>query len=212
MAKIEPFEIHTAQYENWFEHNKFVYESELQAVRKLLPATGKGTEIGVGTGRFAAPLGIKIGIEPSPKMGEIGRKRHVKIINAIAEKLPLKNSQFDFVLMVTVICFLDNVSAALEEAYRILKPGGCLLIGFVDKDSFLGKIYEQHKNENEFYKIAAFFAVKDVVSYIQNAGFSDNVKYTQTIYHGLPEVNGIDLSTEGFGEGAFVVIKALKKH
>jgi hypothetical protein len=59
MAKIEPFEEHAQQYEDWFERNRFAYESELRAVKTLLPEGGNGMEVGVGSGRFAAPLGIR---------------------------------------------------------------------------------------------------------------------------------------------------------
>ena len=37
MAKIKPFEEYTIRYEDWFERNKFVYRSELQAIRIQLP-------------------------------------------------------------------------------------------------------------------------------------------------------------------------------
>jgi hypothetical protein len=71
MAKTEPFEKHKAKYEEWFEKNVFAYKSELQAVRYLLPKRGTGVEIGIGTGRFAAPLGIRVGVEPSKAMREV---------------------------------------------------------------------------------------------------------------------------------------------
>ncbi len=47
--------------------------AELAAVESLWPATGQGLEIGVGTGRFAVPLGIKIGVEPARAMAEIAK-------------------------------------------------------------------------------------------------------------------------------------------
>ncbi len=56
MAKVEPFEEYASQYEGWFERNRFVYESELRAIRKQLPKSNNGIEIGVGSGRFAIPL------------------------------------------------------------------------------------------------------------------------------------------------------------
>ncbi len=71
MAKIEPFEKHETRYEEWFEKNIFAFESELQAIRYLLPKKGTGVEIGVGTGRFAVPLAIKIGVEPSKAMRKV---------------------------------------------------------------------------------------------------------------------------------------------
>jgi len=40
MAKVEPFEEYASQYEDWFERNRFVYESELRAIREQLPESG----------------------------------------------------------------------------------------------------------------------------------------------------------------------------
>jgi hypothetical protein len=34
MAKIKPFEKHTSEYEAWFENNRFVYESEVLAIKE----------------------------------------------------------------------------------------------------------------------------------------------------------------------------------
>ncbi len=146
MARIEPFEKHPLQYEQWFDRHKFAYESELQAIRKLLPQRGNGLEIGVGSGRFASSLGIKLGLEPSRKMMEIAQGRGIEVIGGVGESLPFRDSQFDFATMVTTICFLDNVEVAFDEAYRILKPGGCLIIGFIDKDSSIGQLSQRHKD------------------------------------------------------------------
>ena len=66
MAKIESFEKYTNRYEEWFDKNKFVYESEVAAIKRLIPNKGVGIEIGIGSGRFAKPFGIKYGVEPSP--------------------------------------------------------------------------------------------------------------------------------------------------
>ena len=44
MARIEPFEKFTERYEDWFVKNRFVYESELKAIREQLPKTEKGIE------------------------------------------------------------------------------------------------------------------------------------------------------------------------
>ena len=63
MAKIKPFEEHASEYEAWFENNRFVYESEVLAIKEQLPDKGKGIEVGVGSGRFAAPLGIRFGAD-----------------------------------------------------------------------------------------------------------------------------------------------------
>jgi len=209
MARIEPFEKHPLRYEQWFDKHKFAYESELQAIRKLLPQGGNGLEIGVGSGRFAVPLGIKLGIEPSSKMMQIALRKGIEVIGGVAESLPFRNLQFDFALMVTTICFLDNVEVAFNEAYRILKPDGCLIIGFIDKDSPVGQLYQQHKYESVFYKIATFYSVDEVVSCLKKAKFN-GFDFSQTIFHNLAEMEGIELVREGYGEGSFVVVRAVK--
>lgn len=209
MARIEPFEKHPLQYEQWFDRHKFAYESELQAIRKLLPQHGNGLEIGIGSGRFAAPLGIKLGLEPSSKMMEIAQARGIEVIGGVGESLPFRDSQFDFATMVTTICFLDDVEVVFDEAYRILKPGGCLIIGFIDKDSSIGQLYQQHKNENVFYRVATFYSVDEVVSHLKMAGFKV-FNFAQTIFHNLAEIKGIEPVREGYGEGSFVVVRAVK--
>ncbi|HPU77474.1 MAG TPA: class I SAM-dependent methyltransferase, partial [Thermosynergistes sp.] len=88
MAKIAPFEAHRNRYEQWFEDNRFAYEAEIEAVRLLLPKGGKGLEVGVGTGRFAVPLGVFTGLEPSPAMAEIARAKGVNVVEGVAEALP----------------------------------------------------------------------------------------------------------------------------
>jgi len=145
MAKFEPFERYAEKYDEWFDKNKFTYESELQAIKELLPRNQNGIEIGVGSGRFAAPLGIKLGLDPSVKMGEIAQKRGVEVVEGVAESLPFDDLQFDFVLMVTTVCFLDDIETAFKEASRVLKSGGYLIIGFIDAESLIGKLYENIK-------------------------------------------------------------------
>ena len=67
------------KYDLWYERNKFAYLSELEAVKKVLPKRGEGLEIGVGTGRFAAPLGITAGVDPSKNMIKIAKKRGIDV-------------------------------------------------------------------------------------------------------------------------------------
>jgi ubiquinone/menaquinone biosynthesis C-methylase UbiE len=210
MPKIEPFEKYGQRYEDWFEKNRFAYKSELRAIRAQLPESGDCIEIGVGSGRFASRLGIKLGIEPSKKMRELAKRRGIKVINGVAEALPFEDSAFDCALMITTICFLDNIETAFKEAYRVLKPGGSLIIGFVDKDSTIGKIYQRQKGKSIFYRIATFYSVDEVILYLRKSGFGE-LYMSQTIFHSLPEIKDIEPLKEGYGEGSFVVIKAVKR-
>jgi len=209
MARIEPFERYPFKYEQWFIKNKYAYKSELLAIRKQLPKSKFGVEIGVGSGRFAAPLGITLGVEPSSKMRMLSKKKMINLIDSIAEKLPFKSSLFDFVLMVTTICFVDDVEVSFKEVFRVLKPEGLFIIGFIDQNSEIGKFYEQHKKLSVFYNTADFYSVDKVVSFLKKAKFK-HFNFNQTIFHPLSAINKIEKVKNGYGKGSFVVIKAKK--
>ena len=78
MPKTEPFEKYSDAYDEWFEKNRELYDAEVEAIRQLVPWPGaNGVEVGVGSGKFAAPLGIKIGVEPSEKMAIKAEKQGI---------------------------------------------------------------------------------------------------------------------------------------
>ena len=209
MPKIAPFEQYASRYESWFSKHRFAYESELEAVRQHLPQGKKGIEIGVGSGRFAAPLGIKFGLEPSAKMRKIARERGIDVVDGVAEAIPFSDSMFDFALLVTTICFVDNLQASFAEAYRILKSGAYLIIAFIDRDSPTGQAYERYKKNNVFYREATFYSAEEVISVLKKAGFRDST-LSQTIFKNLADIDRIEPTKPGYGEGSFVVIKAIK--
>jgi len=210
MPKITPFEKHVEQYEEWFAKNRWVYEAELRAVKDMIPTGGHGVEVGVGTGRFAEPLGIKIGVEPSKRMREIAQKRGLKVLDGVAEEVPFDDSQFDFVLMVTTVCFVDDIRKALLEAHRVLSHGGFLIIGFVDRNSMVGQAYLNRKEENVFYKDATFFSVDELVEIMDQAGFTD-LAFKQTIFKTLSEITRDEPVKPGHGEGSFIVVRGRKE-
>jgi len=202
------FDKHYKKYDLWYDRHPYAYLSELEAVKKLLPEKGKGLEIGTGTGRFASALGIQYAVEPSSKMARLARRRGVEVYLAYGTGLPFTDSGFDYVAIIITLCFVKNPEKVLEEVYRVLKENGRVIIGIVDKNSFLGRYYA--KKKSIFYKQAEFFTVKEITSLLKKTGFN-NFLYYQTLFD-LPEsMSKPSKPKKGFGNGGFVVISGKKQ-
>ncbi len=202
------FDKYYKKYDTWYDKNKFAYLSELKAIRKVLPKKSKGLEIGVGTGRFAHALGIECGIDPSKNMIKIARKRGVDVRLGSGEHLPFKNITFDYAAIIITICFVKYPEKVLREVCRVLKKKGKIIMGIVDKNSFLGKFYQ--KKKSIFYKKANFFSIKKITDLLKDAGFS-KFFYYQTLYKLPAEIKSMQKPRKGFGKGGFVVIVGEKK-
>ncbi len=212
MPKTDPYDDWVQSYDRWYDEHKFVYEAELEAVGILTPQYGTGLEIGIGTGRFARPLNISHGVEPSKDMRAFARSRGLDVVDGTAESLPHDDAQFDFALMVTVLLLLDDADAAMRECYRVIKPGGCLIIGFIDRDSRVGKNYSSRKNENSssYFAKARFYTPKEVIAMLEKAGFS-NFEFYQTLFRDMESIDTPEPVRSGYGEGSFVVVRAKKE-
>jgi SAM-dependent methyltransferase len=210
MSGVSAFDRNVDHYEQWFVDNPLAYVSELRAVRELLPAGGMGIEIGIGTGRFAAPLEIRKGVEPSRAMAELARKKGIEVVPGVAERLPFRDGEFDFCLMVTTVCFLDDMDLAFQEVRRVLKPRGSFVIGFVDRNSPLGKEYQARKDKSAFYKEATFYSVAEIVVHLEKAGFG-GFEFRQTLFRPLSEMAEVEPVREGHGDGSFVVVRGVRQ-
>ncbi|MEJ2553120.1 MAG: class I SAM-dependent methyltransferase [Gammaproteobacteria bacterium] len=210
MPRVAPFDAYHRRYEAWFEKHEAAYISELLALRPFVPWEGWGIEIGVGSGRFAAPLGVRVGLDPSTAMLVHAAARGIETVEGMAENLPFAAGTFDHALVVTTICFVDSPVQMLTEAYRVLRPGGRLVIGFIDRESALGQDYLAHKAESVFYREATFYSADEVERLLLETGFSIS-RWGQTLAHPLPETREIEPLRPGRGQCAFVVVAATRE-
>jgi len=205
MSTLDVFNKNTPAYDAWFDENCLLYQAEVEAVRGFMPAHASGVEIGVGTGRFALPLGITLGVEPSHSMAALARLRGITVLEGCAEALPLTDKSFGFALMVTVVCFLDDIVLAFKEVSRILKPKGVFIIGFIEKDSEKGRHYNRQKGRDGFFRDATFYSAGELEAGLQQAGFA-GFDYRQTL---LPGRMGLQVVEKGHAQGSFVVLRAM---
>jgi arsenite methyltransferase len=106
-------------------------------------------DVGCGTGRLAVrlasmfgPSGSVTGIDPSPYRVSVAEEklkgqglRNVRIRLGRGEDLrAFRGSEFDHVIYSSVFHWVADKAAALEEARRVLKPGGKIGMNTVDKD------------------------------------------------------------------------------
>lgn len=166
------FEEYAEDYDRWFDEHRDVYLSELARIGAVLPPPdNRSIEVGVGSGRFAAPLGIRLGIEPSRALGLMARDRGIEIIRGRAEDLPIKERSCSSVLLVTVLCFLDNPALALREVHRILIPGGFLIVAFIDRGGPIHQKYVLDGMKGRFLSRARFYSPEDVAALLKEARF-----------------------------------------
>lgn len=195
-----------ARYESWFEKHPAVFQSEVSLLRSMLPA-GIGFEVGIGTGLFAKEFGIRMGNDPSEAMLRVAQRRNLITYRCKGNSLPFHDGYFDFVLMVTTICFLDDVAGTLKECFRVIRPGGCVVVGFVDKESVIGKAYLTAREKSLFYKEAEFYSVREVRLFLKDSGFTVK-QVRQTLFGELNGITEIQRHLEGSGKGGFVAVLA----
>ncbi len=205
--KINPFDNYTEEYDQWFRKYPKTFKSELNALKKCFEKDQKSIEIGIGTGVFARELGIKIGVEPSDSMSSLARSRGLRMIKSYAEDLDVEDNSYQQTIMITVACFLNNVDQSFSEIYRILKEDGIFVIAFLNKDTRLGRIYDENRKNNKFYEHADFKSGDEIIELLQKNHFKVVDSYnTVTDF----EDKEYDIN-KGIGDGIFTVIKAVKE-
>lgn len=206
MTKTNPFDKIAEEYDQWYVDHKFSFLSELAAIKYFVPHSGVGIEIGVGTGRFAVELGIKHGIEPSTAMAAMAKDRGIDVLISKAESIPLPGKSFDFAIMVAVDPFVDDIEQVYHEIFRILKPGGKLVVGTLHRDGAKAQKY-MGMTDNEVYMNARFHTVPETIHQLEKSGFS-GFQICQTLFAMHPDI--VEKPISGYDRGSFIAIEAMK--
>jgi len=124
-----------ARFFTWFSQKM---EPEIGPYRSKLVAglSGRILEVGAGNGMNFAHYGKDVtevvALEPEAYMREKATDSatraapKITIVDGRATALPFEDDSFDHVVACMVLCSIDDPVAALQEARRVLKPGGQL--------------------------------------------------------------------------------------
>jgi len=168
---------------------------------KLEPLLGeikhkKILEVGAGTGRLANRLfkngADVVALDVSSEMLKVlkGKNSKIKIIVGEAENLPFEDEFFDIVIAAFLIVHLKDPKVFFDEAYRVLKTGGKLLITNINQ-----KEAPEIKTKNGIIKIESFYhRPQAVIDKLENLAF--NIEKNIFIYEKETWVNQIIVASK----------------
>jgi len=210
----EAFSLHAEEYDRWFDdpRGRMLFDAEVKAIRLLMKGLSPPfLEVGIGPGRFARALGIRYGIDPSTALLEKARKREIKAEKAFGEAIPFPAGIFGGVFILFTLCFVAEPMPVLTEAKRVLKAGGGMILGIINKESRWGKLYLSKKAESHpLYQYANLFRIAEVTEMVRAPGLTIE-GYSSTLYNPPDEKLREEVVSKGFVKGAgFVCILAKK--
>jgi ubiquinone/menaquinone biosynthesis C-methylase UbiE len=180
------------KYDEWFgtPFGAYADRMEKSSIFLYLGDIGgkKVLDLGCGTGNYAIELarrgaivtGVDASMDVLETAGEKAKAERLQIgfLAGQAEALPLKTGSFDLLVSVTACEFFGNMRAAADEMRRVVKPGGKIVIGTINKLSLYGiekRIGASHKKESS-YKNARFYSIFEMKR------FFDVIRWKTTLF------------------------------
>ena len=112
-----------------------------------------------------------------------GQIRNKPLINGNCELLPFGDSIFDCVVCLGVISYVENYENIIKEIFRVLKPGGTVLVSFRSKYNLImndlivsllslaKKVLFMGEKKNGF-EIGQYLSAREVQALIKSKGFA----------------------------------------
>ncbi len=167
---IGAFNAWAADYDAWYSENPRLASLEL-AVLKAIELSGRGVEIGGGSGFFSL-VHQSIVLEPAWGMAVLAKAKGLDVIVGVGELPPVRDSSLDYALMVVTLCFLKDPLQVMRRAGIMLKPNGLLVACIVPRNGPYGARYiDEGRKGHRFYSLAAFYTVAETMNMMRAAGF-----------------------------------------
>jgi ubiquinone/menaquinone biosynthesis C-methylase UbiE len=169
------FNARAESYDAWYDtpSGRAAFAEEVDALRPLLGGLSRPwLEVGVGTGRFAAALGVDMGLDPARAALALARARGVAVVQGVGEALPFRERTFGALLLTFTLCFLTDPARALREAHRVLRRDGALMLGFIPAEGPWGRYYRALAAQGHpYYAHARFYSRAEAMTLLAESGF-----------------------------------------
>jgi ubiquinone/menaquinone biosynthesis C-methylase UbiE len=228
------FDEYAKKYDGWFLKNQAVLDSEVRLIARFLKNPGAALSVGCGSGLFESLLrrdfdiDISTGIEPSEGMAEIARKRGMEVTPGTAESIPHNDASFDTLLFNGTPSYIGDLPKAFSEAFRVLKPGGRLVVADVPAESSYALLYNLAVAKGtwedavfdgvappdpypvEFAASAHWRTTQEKIDLLGQSGF-EKLEFAQTLTrHPIYTNDSVEEPSEGYDRGDYVAICAWK--
>lgn len=156
--------------------------------RVLDIGSGEGIEAIIAAmmvGEEGLVVGLDFTDEMLEKANENGRKcglKNIKFVKGEAEKIPFSASYFDTVISNCVLNLVEDKEKAIKEIFRVLKPGGKVLISDIVSEA---QLPEEIRNDSELWSscIGGALPFEEYISIFEKAGFSTPRIFEQKEIH-----------------------------
>lgn len=128
-------------------YESFIHPKDPQKLSSLVPDAPQGImlDAGGGTGRVSQFLRgkaarIVVADGSFAMLQEAQKKGGIKTVHTWTERLPFQKDCFDCIIMVDALHHVANQTETASELWRVLKPGGRLIIEEPDIHKFAVKL------------------------------------------------------------------------
>ncbi|MDA2810222.1 methyltransferase domain-containing protein [Nocardiopsis sp. RSe5-2] len=157
-------------------------------------AQGEVLEVAIGSGRNLEfyPEGVSLtGLDLSPPMLDLARERAdslgraVELLEGEAHALPFPDEAFDTVVCTLGLCSVPDERPVIAEMYRVLRPGGRLvLLDHVGSHHRLILLW-QRMLERNMLKQCGDYQTRRPLPLVERAGFA--IEYSKRLKLGVVE-------------------------
>ena len=166
-------------YDEWYESvpGAYVDQVETSVLWELLnPIAGMEIlDVGCGTGHQSmklAHLGCRVtGIDIASNMLKEAEKKNqceslaVDFYEMNCEQMNFADDSFDAAISMAALEFIQNPCGAFDEMRRVVKPGGSIVIGTIQKGGHWAKFYESEAFLGTAFAFARFLSLDDMYKF-----------------------------------------------